>query len=92
MIGEVAEFDVTTSVNLLTWDAIGSLDVILEVQLATGTGAKIIRRYKAKNVSKTVLGPSDVNFEQVMRACLEDMQRQMASDTELARMLGRRTQ
>ncbi|MCJ7679590.1 MAG: YajG family lipoprotein, partial [Candidatus Aminicenantes bacterium] len=83
VIGEVAEFGATTSINLLTWDAIGSLDVILEVQLATGTGAKIIRRYKAKHVSKTVLGPSDVNFEQVMRGCLEDMQKQMASDAKL---------
>lgn len=92
VIGKVVEFGVTTSVNLLTWDAIGSLDVILEVQLATGTGAKIIRHYKAKNVSKTVLGPSDVNFEQTMRACLENMQRQMTSDTELVRLFGRRTQ
>ena len=92
MSGEVAEFGVMTSLNLSSWDAIGSLDVILEVQLATGTDAKIIRHYKAKHVSKTVLGPSDVNFEQVMRACREDMQRQMASDAELARLLSRGTQ
>ncbi len=92
VIGEIAEFGAKTSINLLTWDAIGSLDVILEVQLGTGTGTKIIRRYKAKHVSKTVLGPSDVNFEQVMRACLEDMQKQMASDAELVRLIGGRTQ
>jgi len=91
VIGKVAEFGATTSINLLTWDAIGSLDVILEVQLATGTDAKIIRRYKAKHVSKTVLGPSDVNFEQVMRGCLEDMQKQIASDAELVRLIGGKT-
>jgi hypothetical protein len=88
VIGKIAEFSVTTSVNPLTWDAIGLLDVILEVQCATGTETKITRRYKSKNVSKTVIGPSNVNFEKVMRACLEDMQRQMASDEDLARLLG----
>jgi hypothetical protein len=96
VIGEVAEFGVTTPMNLSTWDAIGSLDVILEVQLVKGSDSKIIRRYKAKHVSKKGLfstsGLSGIDFEQVMRACLEDMQRQMASDKELARLLGRRTQ
>jgi len=94
VIGEVAEFGVTTSMNFLTWDAIGSLDVILEVHLEKGTGEKIIRRYKAKHVSKKVccLGPLGVNFEQVMRECLEDMQRQIVSDAELARLLTGKTQ
>jgi Uncharacterized lipoprotein len=92
VIGKVAEFSVTTSVNLFTWDAIGSLDVILEVQRTTGTSTKIIRRYKSKNISKTLMGPSGLNFEQVMCACLEDMQRQMASDADLARLLGWGTQ
>jgi outer membrane protein assembly factor BamE (lipoprotein component of BamABCDE complex) len=86
--GEIAEFGVTTSINLATWDAIGSLDVILEVQPVTGTGAKIPRRYQAKHASGTLLGPSKAHFERVMRTCLEDMQRQMASDAELARLLG----
>jgi hypothetical protein len=90
--GEVAEFGVTTSINLTTWNAIGSLDVILELQTVAGTGAKIIRRYQAKHVSGTPFGPSKAHFEQVMRACLEDIQRQMASDAELARLLDRTTQ
>jgi hypothetical protein len=89
---KVKEFGVTTSVNPSTRDAIGSLDVIMDVQLATGTDSKIVRQYKAKNVSKTVFGPSDVNFEQVMRLCLEEMQRQMASDKELATSFCRITQ
>ena len=90
--GEVAEFGVTTSINLVTWDAIGSLDVFLELQTVAGTGAKITRRYQANHVSGTPFGPSKAHFEQVMRACLEDIQRQMASDEELARLLDRTTQ
>ena len=86
--GEIAQFGVTTSINLATWDAIGSLDVILEVQNVTGTGAKTTRRYQAKHASGTPLGPSQKHFEQVMRACLEDMQRQMACDEELGDLLG----
>lgn len=91
MVGEIAEFGVTTSANSLTWDAIGSLDVILEVQLVKGRDVRIIRRYKAKHVSETFFSPRDYNFEQVMRECLEDMQRQIASDTELIRLLKGKT-
>jgi hypothetical protein len=90
--GEVSEFVVTTSLNPLTWDAIGYLDISLEVQRTTGAQLKITRRYTSRSVSKTVTGPSDANFEQVMRACLEDMQMQMASDEELARLLGQRVE
>jgi len=86
--GEIAEFGVTTSINLVTWDALGSLDVILEVQNVARTGAKNLRRYQAKHASGTVLGPSKAHFEEVMRACLEDMQRQMACDAELGNLLG----
>jgi hypothetical protein len=90
--GEIAEFGVTTSLKLSTWDAIGSLDVIIEVQPAVETRPKIIRRYKAKHVLRMRFTPSKANLEQVMRTCLEDMQKQMASDAELARLLGGRTQ
>ena len=85
--GEVEEFGLTTSVNLATWDAIGSLDVIVKVYPAPTTGESIIRRYKAKHTSRTLLGPSKADFEQVMRACLENMQKQVASDPNLARLL-----
>lgn len=88
VIGKIADFSVKTSLNLLTWDAIGLLDVTLEVHRKTGTEEKITRRYISKNVSKTMIGPSAVNFEQVMRACLEDMKRQMATDKGLARLFG----
>jgi hypothetical protein len=83
VLGKVEAFSVTTAVNILSWNAIGSLDVILEVQDVTGTNKKIIRRYKARHVSETYLGPSDVDFEQVMRECLEDIYKQMASDVKL---------
>jgi hypothetical protein len=33
------------------------------------------------------MGPTKDDFEQVMRACLEDLQSQMAADTPLARWL-----
>ncbi len=86
--GKIVEFGVTTSVGLSSWDAVGTLDVILEVARATEPVAKISCRYVANKVAKTLLGPSDENFEQVMRECLEDMQKQMASDETLARLLG----
>jgi len=86
--GEVAEFGVTASLNLSMWDAIGFLDVIIEVQPTVETKPKIIRRYKAKHVLKTRFPPSEANFEQVMCKCLEEMQRQMASDMELTKLLG----
>ena len=85
--GEVAEFGVTTSINILTWDAIGYLDVILELQPAAGTGTRITRRYRAKHVARTLVGPSQTHFEEVMRSCLEDMQIQILSDQDFARLL-----
>jgi len=99
--GKIRKFEVTTSSNWPKYVFLGSLDVILEVQPSAGTNAKNIRRYKAKakHVPTKLFGwtYSDIeeieeNYEQVIQACLEDMQRQMASDAELARLLSRRTQ
>jgi len=84
--GDLAEFGVTTSISLSSWDAIGSLDITVKIDSSSTSNDLLIRRYQSKNVSKTVLGPSKEDFEQVMRACLEDMQRQMASDVELKRL------
>ncbi|MGE5839022.1 MAG: YajG family lipoprotein [Deltaproteobacteria bacterium] len=86
--GDLAEFGVTTSISLSSWDAIGSLDITVKIDSSSTSHDLLIRRYKAKHVSKTFLGPSKENFEQVMRACLEDMQGQIASDAELRRLLG----
>lgn len=99
--GKIRKFEVTTSSNWPKYVFLGSLDVILEVQPSAGTNAKNIRRYKAKakRVPTKFFGWSysdieeiEENYEQVIQACLEDMQRQMVSDAELARLLSRRTQ
>ena len=85
--GDLEKFGVTTSVSLSSWDAIGSLDITVKIHSSSNPHDLLIRRYQLKHVSKTILGPSKKDFEQVMRACLEDMQKQMASDAELAEML-----
>ena len=90
--GEVAEFGVTVSESLSTWDSIGFLNVIIQVQPAVEPKSKIIRRYKARHVLKTRSPPTKFALEQVMCKCLEDMQRQMSSDMELTKLLGEITQ
>ena len=86
---EVMEFGVTESKSVWesVFDIIGSLDVILKVDPSTTIGEPIIRRYKAKHTSNALLEPSREHFERVMRACIEDMQRQIASDTDLVRLI-----
>jgi len=85
--GDIAVFQVTTSVSLSSWDAIGSLDITVKIDSSRTPLNPLIRRYQAKHVSKTILGPSQEDFEKVMRDCLEDMQRQMVSDPEFSRLL-----
>jgi hypothetical protein len=86
--GDLAEFWVTTSISLSSWDAIGSLDITLKFHSSSPPHDLLTRRYQSKHVSKTLLGPSREDFEQVTRACLEDMQNQMASDEKLRNLLG----
>jgi hypothetical protein len=88
---DLAKFGVTTSISLSSWDAIGSLDITVKFHSSSNPHDLLMRRYQLKHVSKTVLGPSKKDFEQVMRACLEDMQKKMASDAELAEMLRSKT-
>lgn len=97
--GNIKDFEVTTSWHYPKCVVSGVLDVILEVKPPSGTNLKNICRYKAKieHVSTNIFGWTGNNFksddyEQVMRACLEDMQRQIASDAKLAKLLDRRTQ
>ena len=85
--GDITEFGVTTSIGLSSWDAIGSLDITVKVHPSLTSCNPLIRRFQAKRVSKTTLGPSKKDFEQVMRECLEDMQRQMLSDPEFLQLL-----
>jgi len=87
LTGDLAEFGVTTAISLSSWDAVGTLDITVRVHSSLNPHDPLIRRYQARHVSKTILGPSKDDFEQVMRACLEDMQRQLACDSELAEML-----
>ena len=97
--GKITEFEVTTSWHYPKYVVSGTLEVILEVKSQEGTNLKNICRYKAKidHVSTNIFGWTGNNFksddyEQVMRACLEDMQRQIASDTNLANLLDLSTQ
>jgi hypothetical protein len=92
--GKITKFEVTMSSNFPNYVVSGSLEVILEVQPSAGTNPKNIRRYKAKakHVSIKFFAWNFPEIEDVMQSCLEDMQRQIASDAELARLLGGRTQ
>jgi hypothetical protein len=85
--GQIAQFGVTTAISLASWDAIGSLDVTLKIHSSTTPHDPLVRRYQSTQVAKTFMGPTKDDFEQVMRACLEDLQSQMAADTPLARWL-----
>ena len=87
LTGDITEFGVTAPYSLSSWDAVGSLDITVKVHSSRTAGDPLIRRYQARHVSKRVFGPSREDFEQVMRACLEDMQRQMATDPDFARLL-----
>jgi len=84
--GDLEEFGVNTSISLSSWSAVGSLDITLKFCFSSSPQDLIIRRYQSSHVSKTILGPSKDDFEQVMRACLEDMQQQMATDAELTKL------
>ena len=88
LTGDIAEFGVTTSLSLSSWDAIGALDIALTVHSASTLRILLIRRYRSQQASKTFLGTSAQDFEQVMRACLEDVQRQITADAEFAKALG----
>ena len=98
IVGKILEFEVTTSWHYPKCVVSCALGVILEVQPTAGTNLKNIFRYKAKikHVSTNLLGWTGNNFksddyEQVVLACLEDMQRQIGSDAKLAKLLDRST-
>lgn len=97
--GNIKDFEVTTSWHYPKCVVSGALDVILEVQPPAGTNLKNIFRYKANvehvstNIFRWTYAPIEADdYEQIMRACLEEMQRQIASDTKLAKLLDRKTQ
>jgi len=81
--GEIADFGVATSVGFSTWDAVGTIDVTLKFRCASCPEAILTRRYQSKQVVKTMMGPSRGDFETIARACVEDLQSLMASDTVL---------
>jgi len=85
--GAIAEFGVKKELNLLTAEAIGSLDVIVGAKLSEGTAEPVTHRYQAKHVAKTYYLLSEKHFNQVIHDCLEDMQRDIASDLGLAKLL-----
>jgi hypothetical protein len=84
--GDLEEFGVNTTISLSSWSAVGSLDITLKFCFSSSPQDLLIRRYQSSHVSKTILGPSKDDFEQVMRGCLEDMQQQMATDPELIKL------
>lgn len=84
--GDLTEFGVRTEWNLATWNAIGLLDVTLTVRSLSSPADQLERRYQSYQVVNTFFGPTLKDFDQVMRTCLEDMQKQMASDTEFLKL------
>jgi hypothetical protein len=84
---EAVQFGVTTPVHLSSWDAVGSLDITLTFSCASTGRALLVRRYQSTQVAKTVRGPAADEFQQVTRACLEELQGQVAADAELIALL-----
>lgn len=80
---EITAFTVTTSLSAATWDAEGSLGLSIQAQVSGTNATPLVRHYGARHVSRTIMGPSRDDFEKVMRACLEDLQHQIAQDPEL---------
>jgi hypothetical protein len=87
---DIAELGVSTSVGLWTWEAVGSLDVTLKLYAPAPALDPLCRRYQSRQIVKTTNGPGEEDFDRVVRACLEDLQRQMAADAALVQALGRR--
>jgi hypothetical protein len=85
--GDISEFDASTSLSLSSWSAIGSVNVTMKYSFSSSPQEVLIRHYRSRQESKTILGPSKDDFEQVMRTCLEDIQKQVATDAEFIRML-----
>lgn len=88
--GEVVHFGVTTPLRLsLDVDALASLDVILRFRCAGSSRELLQRRYQASERT----GPLDTvpftpaEFQYATTACLEDLQRQLRADTEVAALL-----
>jgi hypothetical protein len=87
--GRVTEFNLETPV-LPSWNAVGTLDVIVKVRVKGTSSHSITRRYQARKVERTksVSGPSADHFEAVIAACLNDLVHQIAIDVDLMRYLG----
>lgn len=85
---DIAEFSVTDSVGAYTWEGHGSLDVTLLIKAHMENSLTITRHYRARHVRQRDAlresGLSTKPFDEVVRMCLQDMQAQMANDTELA--------
>lgn len=82
--GRIVQFEIETPV-FPSWDAVGRLDVIIVVRAARHAVEPITRRYHCQRVEKTILGPSEKDFEVVIVSCLQDVMYQMASDVDLVR-------
>jgi len=85
--GELVEFKVATPTTLGSWDAVGSLEFVLEARPARGAGTPVVCRYRTRKVANSFFEPSAKHLEQALRACLENMQQAIARDAELAKLL-----
>jgi hypothetical protein len=88
--GEAVHFGITTPVRLsLSLDVLASLDVTLRFSCAGSSRELLLRRFTASERG----GPIDTvpftaaEFQYVTTACLEDLQRQLGEDAELAALL-----
>lgn len=88
--GEIVHFGVTTPLRLsLDVDALASLDLTLRFHCAGSSRELLQRRYQSSQRT----GPLDTvpftaaEFQYVTTACLEDLQRQLREDAEVAALL-----
>ena len=82
--------ELSTPTNLLTWDAVGELELELLFEAGNPTSLPALRRtYSASSKRKTVLGPEREDCEAALEACLESLALQLANDRELIGWLKR---
>jgi len=84
--GRVEEFRIETPLSVSGWNAIGVLDVTIEVR-AKGRSDSITRHYQLRRVEKTIRGPSEQDIRKLIEACLQALMHDLATDLALARYL-----
>lgn len=85
--GEIRNFWVKTDTTPLYWDVIGEASIVVEAIKAGSGSAVLLGPYSAKNVEHTYVYPSVEIMERVLGASLNNIIKDMSSDTMLINAL-----